>query len=151
MKHWSSSDHSTSFTYLPPSVTRGFLDREANGFLLVVFCIISLVARNRDGLHDLGMHVFSVAALASSIDETYRFEVTDEISHLPGHPPHESIPSAPDMAEEEKTLLEIRRDKGPLIPIALAVVELAIRQFQLELTWLTVLPDRLAAAHIQSQ
>ncbi|MBI4867513.1 MAG: PadR family transcriptional regulator [Candidatus Wallbacteria bacterium] len=50
---------------------------------------------------------------------------------------------AAQIAKEEKTLLDIRRDKGPLIPIALAVVELAIRQFQLELSWLTALPERL--------
>ena len=53
---------------------------------------------------------------------------------------------AAQIEKEEKTLAEIRRDTGPLIPIALEVVQFAIRQFQLELDWLTGLPFRLGAA-----
>ncbi|MBI3892039.1 MAG: PadR family transcriptional regulator [Candidatus Wallbacteria bacterium] len=46
--------------------------------------------------------------------------------------------------KEEKTLVAIRLDKGPMIPIALAMVELAIRQFRLELEWLEELGPRIA-------
>lgn len=39
--------------------------------------------------------------------------------------------------KETATLDSIRSDEGPAIPIAVAIVELAIRQFQIELEWLS--------------
>jgi DNA-binding PadR family transcriptional regulator len=38
--------------------------------------------------------------------------------------------------KERQTLRQIRAEEGPLQPIALAIVDLAIRQFELELRWL---------------
>lgn len=47
------------------------------------------------------------------------------------------------LEKEEGTLVAIRQDEGPLIPIALAMVELAICQFRLELEWLDTLGPQL--------
>jgi len=45
--------------------------------------------------------------------------------------------------KETKTLAEIRVDSGPTIPIAELIVELAIKQFELELLWIEQVKKRL--------
>jgi DNA-binding PadR family transcriptional regulator len=51
------------------------------------------------------------------------------------------------IARETTTLGAIRRDEGPLIPIAESIVGLAIRQFELELAWLDELETAVDRRH----
>ena len=53
---------------------------------------------------------------------------------------------AEQIAKEKATLEAIRRDQGPMIPIAESIVGLAIRQFELEHAWLDELEPLLQRA-----
>ena len=89
MKHWSSSDHSTTFKYW----LRFFISYHLNSTFhipdLIVLCIIASPAAHCD-IYTFGVPKISVASFSAAILETCQIEFTYQFPDLGRH--YEMVP-----------------------------------------------------------